>query len=460
MFKKISLYLSSLVFVLTTIGSAYAVTLKASHQWPGTPRADGSYDPRHEMVQIIADEVKKANVGVDIRIYPAKSLYKPKEQWKPMTTGQLDISAFPLAYASKFHPEFDATLMPGTVKNHDHALRFNKGPMMTEIKKIINDAGVVVLSDAWLGGGFASKTKCIKNPSDAKGQVMRAAGKAFNQMLEAAGAGIQSMPSSEIYTGLQTGVLTGANTSSGSFVSYKIYEQVSCATPPGKFGLWFMYEPILMSKKSYDALSSKQQKALMKAGKVAEKYMTAQVENLDKKFEDAYKAANRGFFMKKKYLQLCDHIAKACGAFAVLALLLSILVIVELVFERYFFQRAITWQTELVTMLLVASTFIGSVYVLSEKAHVSMEWIYDFLSKKNIIRLKIFTSSISLLFFLILFYFGFLMFEEAFTKNYSTGTVWDPPLWIPYSSMMLGALLMILQYIAEIIKLTDDKDFK
>ena len=164
--------------------------------------------------------------------------------------------------------------------------------------------------------------------------------------------------------------------------------------------------------------------------------------------------------MKKKYLQFCDLIAKECGAFAVLALLLSILVIVELVFERYFFQRAITWQTELVTMLLVASTFIGSVYVLSEKAHVSMEWIYDFLSKKNIIRLKIFTSSISLLFFLILFYFGFLMFEEAFTKNYSTGTVWDPPLWIPYSSMMLGALLMILQYIAEIIKLTDEKDFK
>ena len=195
--------------------------------------------------------------------------------------------------------------MPGTVKNHDHALRFNKGPMMTEIKKIINDAGVVVLSDAWLGGGFASKTKCIKNPSDAKGQVMRAAGKAFNQMLEAAGAGIQSMPSSEIYTGLQTGVLTGANTSSGSFVSYKIYEQVSCATPPGKFGLWFMYEPILMSKKSFDALNSKQQKALMKAGKVAEKYMTAQVENLDKKFEEAYKAAG----VKLVYMNEKDHAA-------------------------------------------------------------------------------------------------------------------------------------------------------
>jgi TRAP-type C4-dicarboxylate transport system permease small subunit len=163
--------------------------------------------------------------------------------------------------------------------------------------------------------------------------------------------------------------------------------------------------------------------------------------------------------MKNKYLKFCNYTSKACGTFAIAALLISILVIVELVFERYFFQRAITWQTELVTMLLVASTFIGSAYVLSEKAHVSMEWIYDFLSKKNIIRLKIFTSLISLVFFLFLFYFTFLMVEEAFSKNYTTGTVWSPPLWIPYSSMLIGAALMIFQYVAEIIKLFDDKDY-
>ena len=162
--------------------------------------------------------------------------------------------------------------------------------------------------------------------------------------------------------------------------------------------------------------------------------------------------------MKKKYLKFFNYVSQACGAFAISALLLSILVIVELVFERYFFQNAITWQTELVTILLVASTFIGSAYVLSEKAHVSMDWIYDFLSESNIIRLKIFTSLLSLVFFLFLFYFTFLMVEEAFVKNYTTGTIWDPPLWIPYSSMLIGAILMILQYIAEIIKLFDEKD--
>ena len=59
MIKKISLFFVSLAFAFLSVGTSYAETLKASHQWPGTPRADGSYDPRHEMVQIIADEVKK-----------------------------------------------------------------------------------------------------------------------------------------------------------------------------------------------------------------------------------------------------------------------------------------------------------------------------------------------------------------------------------------------------------------
>ena len=83
--RKSFIYLFTAVFLFAGIGESFAKTLKASHQWPGTKRKDGKFDVRHEMVQIIADEMKKANVGVNIRIYPAKSLYKPKEQWKPFS---------------------------------------------------------------------------------------------------------------------------------------------------------------------------------------------------------------------------------------------------------------------------------------------------------------------------------------------------------------------------------------
>jgi len=49
-----------------------------------------------------------------------------------------------------------------------------------------------------------------------------------------------------------------------------------------------MYEPILISKKSFNALNDKQKKALLAAGKKAEKYMLGQVEALAKDIKLAY----------------------------------------------------------------------------------------------------------------------------------------------------------------------------
>ena len=286
-FRKVMLGIGGgAALVLAASTGAPALELKASHQWPG-----GKGDVRDEMVQIIARETAKADVGLDVKVYPGRSLFKPKEQWGAMVKGQLDISAFPLDYASGRHPQFSATLMPGLVKNHEHARRLNSSPFMADIKKIVNDAGVVVLADAWLAGGFASKKNCILDPKDIEGQVTRAAGPAFEQMLAGAGASIASMPSSEIYTAMQTGVLDAANTSSGSFVSYRIYEQVKCLTAPGEHALWFMYEPILMSKQSWDKLSGPQQAALKAASQKAEDYFFGEAKKLDDKLVDTFKKA-------------------------------------------------------------------------------------------------------------------------------------------------------------------------
>ncbi|MCG8493734.1 MAG: TRAP transporter substrate-binding protein DctP, partial [Sneathiellales bacterium] len=114
---------------------------------------------------------------------------------------------------------------------------------------------------------------------------------AFEQMLVGAGASIASMPSSEIYNALQTGVLDAANTSSGSFVSYRIYEQAKCLTAPGANALWFMYEPLLMSKKSFNKLNKQQQDALMAAGQKAEDFFFDAAKGLDDKLVKAYKDA-------------------------------------------------------------------------------------------------------------------------------------------------------------------------
>lgn len=273
---------ASLSFSL--VGAAVAdTTLRVSHQFPG-----GKGDVRDEMVQLMAREVKAADVGLELQIYPGQSLFKAAEQWGALVRGRLDMTSLPLDYASGRHPEFSATLMPGLVRNHERAQRLNDSKFMDMIKTVISDAGARVLADAWLAGGFASNQQCVTSPDTVQGQTMRAAGPAFDEMLAVAGASIASMPSSEIYTAMQTGVLDGANTSSGSFISYRIYEQVTCLTAPGENALWFMYEPILISEQSWSKLNEEQQNALMEAAEKAETYFAKEAAGLDQKMVDVF----------------------------------------------------------------------------------------------------------------------------------------------------------------------------
>src|SRR5881392_3339828 len=279
--------LAAAAAVLALAAGAEAQTLKASHQFPG-----GKGDARDEMVQIIARDAKAANVELEIQVYPGASLFKPNEQWNALVNGQLDISSFPLDYASGKQRAFGATLMPGLVRSHDRAQRMNGSSFMKEIKAQIDKAGVVVLADAWLAGAIASKKACIRKPDDIKGLKIRSAGPTFAAMWQQAGASIVSIPSNEVYNALQTGVADATDTSTGSFVSFRIYEQVKCITAPGDNALWFMYEPVLMSKKSFDRLNKKQQDVLMQAGKKSQAFFADKAKGLDDEMVKVFKDHN------------------------------------------------------------------------------------------------------------------------------------------------------------------------
>lgn len=263
------------------LGCSDAEILRASHQWP-----EG--DVRGQLLEIVRDELAAADVGLEMRIYPGQSLFGATEQWAAMTRGRLDIAVFPLAYAAGRHPTFNLTLMPGLVKSHEHAARINESRFMDAIRETIEEQGVIVLADAWLAGGFASKERCIRTPEDVRGQTIRGAGKAFEEMLLGAGASVTSMPSSEIYTAMQTGVLDATMTSSISFVSFRLYEQVECFTAAGENPLWFMYQPMLMAKQGFERLTQSQQVAIRRAAEKAETYFATQAKELDRQAEEAF----------------------------------------------------------------------------------------------------------------------------------------------------------------------------
>ena len=89
------------------------------------------------------------------------------------------------------------------------------------------------------------------------------------------------MASSEIYNAMQTGVLDAANTSSSSFVSYRLYEQVGCYTPPGDVALWFMYQPLLMNKRTFEELDEAQREALLAASEKAQAFYLEEAKKED-----------------------------------------------------------------------------------------------------------------------------------------------------------------------------------
>ena len=272
--------LTASALALLMAGAAGAETLKLSHQW-----SEG--DVRHQVAQM----VKAANVDLEIQIYPNQTLFKAREQYTPLSRGQLDMTIFPLSYAGGQQPAYNLTLMPGLVKNHDHGARLSASPFMGDIEKIMAGDDVKTLVHGYLAGGFGSNKGCITKPDDVKGVTIRAAGKSFEEMLAGAGASISSMASSEIYPALQTGVLDATNTSSESFLSYRLYEQLKCYTPAGDTALWFMYQPLLVNKTTFDGLTPEQQKALTDASAKAEAWYLDQAKQGDaittKAFADA-----------------------------------------------------------------------------------------------------------------------------------------------------------------------------
>jgi TRAP-type C4-dicarboxylate transport system substrate-binding protein len=268
-------------------GTAFSAptVMRASHQFPG-----GKGDVRDDMVQMIAKDTKAANVDLDVQVYPGAALFKPNQQWNAMVDGQLDFSLFPLDYASGKVPTFSATLMPGLIRSQERAKRVNNSQFMKDIRAEIEKNGVIVLSDAWFAGGMAAKKGCVVKPSDLSGMKFRAAGPTFAAMWEAAGASIVSPPSNEIYNAFQTGVVTGTDTSLGTFASTRLYEVTDCLTAPGNNALWMMYEPLLMSKKSFAKLNKQQQEAVLKAGRNAQAYYEGKADAVNaeaiKAFED------------------------------------------------------------------------------------------------------------------------------------------------------------------------------
>jgi TRAP-type C4-dicarboxylate transport system substrate-binding protein len=286
----------ALAIFLSPMGAADAsMTLKVSHQF-------AAGDVRDQMAHVFGDMVtEKTNGDIKFRYYPASSLFKAREQWDALRKGALDISVFPLDYASGKVPELSITLMPCAVTSVKQGLTWRNKPIGKKVDKLLEENDIKNMVWAWFDGGIGSNVRQVVLPDDVKGTKLRAAGKKFEYMLKEAGASITSMPSSETYHALSTGVIDTMLTSSASFVSYRLYEVLKYINAPRDYSIWYMAENLIVSKKTWDRLSPEQQKVFLE---VAEWMHTNWVDQntkdgVDKLIEEYTKAGVQIHYMNQ-----------------------------------------------------------------------------------------------------------------------------------------------------------------
>src|SRR6185312_13979227 len=73
------------------------------------------------------------------------------------------------------------------------------------------------------------------------------------------------------------------------------------------------------------------------------------------------------------FINIVRKISLACGIFAAGLILLGVLIVCEMVFERSVLGTNTIWQGDFVTNCLIAATFVGSPYVLMTRGHVNVD---------------------------------------------------------------------------------------
>ena len=237
--------------------------LQLSHQYPDNPK-DYRVFLVKEYIRLVEE---KSNGKIQITEYPAQSLYKAKAAPVACMQGTLDMCLLPMIYLAGKVPSLNITLFPTLCRSRDEMLAWRGKEIDKFIKEDLLKHKLVELPTTIAGSAIGSTVKQIKVPSDTKGLKVRVPGKYTQKMFLAQGAGLVTMSSAEVYTGLQRGLIDVCSVGPGSFVSFRFYELLKYYNP---YPLYTNTVSILMGKPAWDKLTDEQKQIFLDCEKEAE----------------------------------------------------------------------------------------------------------------------------------------------------------------------------------------------
>ncbi|MDE2372472.1 MAG: TRAP transporter substrate-binding protein [Burkholderiales bacterium] len=217
--RRLLLVAAAGAFALPALAQA-PIIIKFSHVVaPDTPKGQGALKFK-ELAEA------RTNGRVKVEVYPNSQLYKDKEELEALQLGSVQMLAPSLA---KFGPlgvkEYEVFDLPYIFKDTAAFRAVTDGPVGAELFHKLEAKGIKGL--AYWDNGFhiMSANKPLHHVADFKGLKMRIqSSKVLDAQMRALGAIPQVMAFSELYQGLQSGVVDGTEGVPSNFYTQKIYE--------------------------------------------------------------------------------------------------------------------------------------------------------------------------------------------------------------------------------------------
>jgi TRAP-type mannitol/chloroaromatic compound transport system permease small subunit len=152
------------------------------------------------------------------------------------------------------------------------------------------------------------------------------------------------------------------------------------------------------------------------------------------------------------FIKVVETINRKVGKAAGFLIFVFMVLMVYEVIARYFFESPTIWVHELCGYLFAAYIALTGGWVLLEKGHVAVDIIYQFFPAKVKNFADITVSLIGLFMFVILLWQGYKFALHALVTNQHSHTLFGPPLWPVKMMIPAGALLFLLQLVADLAR--------
>lgn len=233
--------------MVATSGLAAEYTLKFSHVVsPNTPKGKAADFFEKRLEELSAGKI-------DVQVYPSSQLYKDNAVLKALRLNSVQMAAPSFSKFGKIVPQLALFDLPFLFKDINHLHRVQDGEVGQALKDKVTAKGIVALN-FWDNGfkQLSSNKKPLLVPADAKGQKFRImSSKVLEAQFHAVGANPQMMPFSEVYSGLQQGVIDGQENTNSNIFTKKFHEVQKHLTITDHGYLGYL---VVMSKKFWNKL--------------------------------------------------------------------------------------------------------------------------------------------------------------------------------------------------------------